>query len=94
MIRLAQRVTHTTRDKHGGKDWGRVPNSTKTSQLLKRQQEPDRDLITGLTIGDFVLGLGYVSFIMDDDEAKIFIMRGPGRGSTLRRSSAPLTLSQ
>uniref|UniRef100_A0A8C1TSS1 Cytochrome C oxidase assembly factor 3b n=1 Tax=Cyprinus carpio TaxID=7962 RepID=A0A8C1TSS1_CYPCA len=25
--------------------------------LLKRQQEPDRDLITGLTIGDFVLGL-------------------------------------
>uniref|UniRef100_A0A8C1WDP9 Cytochrome c oxidase assembly factor 3 n=1 Tax=Cyprinus carpio TaxID=7962 RepID=A0A8C1WDP9_CYPCA len=70
-------------------------------QLLKRQQELEywkrhskqlrsRNLITGLTIGAFVVGLFSYTIlsvrqekIMDeiDDEAKIFVMKGPRTGA-------------
>ncbi|XP_039543608.1 cytochrome c oxidase assembly factor 3 homolog, mitochondrial [Pimephales promelas] len=70
-------------------------------QLLKRQQELEywkrnskqirsRNLITGLTIGAFVVGLFSYTIlsvrqerIMDeiDDEAKTFVMKGPRTGA-------------
>ncbi|KAK7167394.1 hypothetical protein R3I94_001708 [Phoxinus phoxinus] len=70
-------------------------------QLLKRQQELEywkrhskqirsRNLITGLTIGAFVVGLFSYTIlsvrqerIMDeiDDEAKTFVMKGPQTGA-------------
>ncbi|XP_016124460.1 cytochrome c oxidase assembly factor 3 homolog, mitochondrial-like [Sinocyclocheilus grahami] len=70
-------------------------------QLLKRQQELEywkrhskqlrsRNLITGLTIGAFVVGLFSYTIlsvrqekIMEeiDDEAKIFVMKGPRTGA-------------
>ncbi|XP_056090616.1 cytochrome c oxidase assembly factor 3 homolog, mitochondrial [Rhinichthys klamathensis goyatoka] len=70
-------------------------------QLLKRQQELEywkrhskqirsRNLISGLTIGAFVVGLFSYTIlsvrqerIMDeiDDEAKTFVMKGPRTGA-------------
>ncbi|XP_062387598.1 cytochrome c oxidase assembly factor 3 homolog, mitochondrial [Sardina pilchardus] len=77
------------------------PLSQAQKSLLRRQQELQRwrnntqklrgrNVLTGLTIGAFVLGLFTYTIvsvrqekIMEeiDDEAKIFIMRGPRTGA-------------
>uniref|UniRef100_A0A672SI73 Cytochrome c oxidase assembly factor 3 n=2 Tax=Sinocyclocheilus grahami TaxID=75366 RepID=A0A672SI73_SINGR len=77
------------------------PLTPAQTRLLKRQQELEhwkrhskqlrsRNLITGLTIGAFVLGLFSYTIlsvrqerIMDeiDDEAKTFVMKGPRTGA-------------
>ncbi|XP_059413224.1 cytochrome c oxidase assembly factor 3 homolog, mitochondrial [Carassius carassius] len=77
------------------------PLTPAQKQLLKRQQELEywkrnskqlrsRNLITGLTIGAFVVGLFSYTIlsvrqekIMDeiDDEAKSFVIKGPRTGA-------------